>query len=131
MTTYLLYKNTVTLEAMRKTYQSQELNVIEEEPIKTDTELLDFDIKLENDPAFRKDFVSFHFFNITCNSTLMLTLIYIGWTGIRHIGRLLSGCCVQSYVQVSWRTLCRRLHIPWDKGEEGIQEDEDSEVHWM
>ena len=41
---------------MRKTYQSQELNVIEEEPIKTDTELLDFDIKLENDRAFRKDF---------------------------------------------------------------------------
>ena len=78
MTTYLLYKNTVTLEAMRKTYQSQDLNVIEEEPIKTDTELLDFDIKLENDRAFRKDFVSFHFFNITCNSTLMLTLIYIG-----------------------------------------------------
>ena len=57
---YLLYKNTVVLEKVCKSIRQDNapLPTTVEEPVKTEEELLNMEIKLENDPVFRKEFVS-------------------------------------------------------------------------
>jgi hypothetical protein len=56
----MLYRNTAVLDKILKTVKPNEppLPRTGEQPVKTEEELLDIEIKLTNDPVFRKQFVS-------------------------------------------------------------------------